>query len=547
MSRVFLAVVRGPGDFNKLQVIKRLLPTLAADPEFLQMFLEEARLSARLNHANIVQINEVGFDGAHHFMAMEYLEGQPLESIVRRATNNDDGRFTTAMHLRIISDACIGLHYAHELADIDGKPLNIVHRDVSPHNVFVTYAGQVKVLDFGIAKAADSSHHTRTGVLKGKCSYMAPEQFRAEGVDRRADIFALGVMVWQAITRRRLWKGLSDVEIFHRLAHGEIPSPLSVDPYLPSPLVHICERALAPNPLNRYGSAAELGEALDNYLSTLPDAADTRHIGRNVSELFADSRAKVKAAIEAELQKSQTISQNTADIPIFVDPNVPSSAENSGENHASSKDLDVSHTETPPFAKKRGSSGIKVAAVLGVAAVVGAAAVAWRGMPARNVASNTPPATALHSEQAPAHEADTAERPGGDKAFTVLKARAVPESATLYVDEVQLSSNPASGRFVRDGLTHRVRAEAPGYKDRVELVVYDGADAEVVLKLERDPTVPATPPRFAGRVVSNRPAGTPSGVEPPPPSVTSPPPSTQAPAASHSSNKPALDRDPWHN
>jgi len=142
MSRVFLAVVRGPGDFNKLHVIKRLLPTLAADPEFLEMFLEEARLSARLNHTNIVQINEVGYDGAHHFMAMEYLEGQPLEAVVRRAAANLDERFSVSMHLRIISDACSGLHHAHELVDIDGRPLNIVHRDVSPHNVFVTYSGR---------------------------------------------------------------------------------------------------------------------------------------------------------------------------------------------------------------------------------------------------------------------------------------------------------------------------------------------------------------------------------------------------------------------
>ncbi|MCU0687538.1 MAG: serine/threonine protein kinase, partial [Polyangiaceae bacterium] len=152
MSRVYLAVVRGPAGFNKFQVVKWLLPSLASDPDFLSMFLEEARLSARLNHTNVVQINEVGFDGEHHFMAMEYLEGQSLESLVRRASRQ--GGLPLELHLHVLAEAAAGLHYAHEFADLDGRALNVVHRDVSPHNVFVTYQGQVKVLDFGIAKAA---------------------------------------------------------------------------------------------------------------------------------------------------------------------------------------------------------------------------------------------------------------------------------------------------------------------------------------------------------------------------------------------------------
>ncbi|WP_394830802.1 TonB family protein [Pendulispora rubella] len=518
MSRVYLALVRGPGDFNKLQVIKRLLPTLAADPEFLEMFLEEARLSARLNHANIVQINEIGFDGQHHFMAMEYLEGQTLDAVVRSAAKR--GTLPLAMHLRIIADACSGLHYAHALTDIDGKPLNIVHRDVSPHNVFVTYAGQVKVLDFGIAKAADSSHHTRTGVVKGKCAYMAPEQFRQEGIDRRADIFALGVMTWQAATRTRLWKGLTDIEIFHRLATGEIPSPLSIDPSMPTGLVAICERALAPNRDQRFSTAQELGEAIEAYLATLPEVPSTREIGRYVTDLFAENRAKVKAAIEAERKRSETYPANTGEIPIFVDPDAVRDDSNS-QPVAGAAPMTAPHTTTeskisPADVGRGGISRLKAFVLVGGAVVlVGGGvlgALGWRK--SHQVAEATPPAVTSAASGAAAQQAGVAGAAGANEplvggaaadTFTVLKVEVIPHSASVFVDDVPLSSNPAQARFTRDKQAHRVLGEAPGYSRQVQLVVYDEAEKQLTIQLERDGTLPpptagghAPPPRNTG-------------------------------------------------
>jgi len=163
MANVILAVVQGPGGFNKLQVIKQLRSELALDPEFLTMFLDEARLSARINHSNVVQTNEVGHDGRHYFIAMEYLEGQSLEAFLRRA--HTMGGLPLQMFLKIIVDSLEGLHYAHELADFEGNHLHVVHRDVSPQNIFVTYDGVTKVLDFGIAKAADSSSDTNRDCL----------------------------------------------------------------------------------------------------------------------------------------------------------------------------------------------------------------------------------------------------------------------------------------------------------------------------------------------------------------------------------------------
>ncbi|HEY4057332.1 MAG TPA: serine/threonine-protein kinase, partial [Kofleriaceae bacterium] len=174
MGVVYLALVQGPGGFNKLLVVKELKAELAEDPQFLTMFLDEAKLAARLNHPNIVQTNEVGNDGSRHFMAMDYLDGRTYERIRRRAKHIGSDAFTLQMQLLVICDVLNALTYAHKLTDFDGKPLQVVHRDVTPNNVFITFDGQVKVLDFGIAKANNHKHETQAGAIKGKLSYMAP-------------------------------------------------------------------------------------------------------------------------------------------------------------------------------------------------------------------------------------------------------------------------------------------------------------------------------------------------------------------------------------
>jgi serine/threonine-protein kinase len=254
MGDVLLAVAQGPKGFNKLQVIKRLRPELAQDPEFLAMFLNEARIAARLNHPNVVQTNEVSEHEDEYFIAMEYLEGQSLYGVMKRAQSlqaKGGKPFPMAMHLHVLAEACEGLHYAHELVDYDGTPLQLVHRDCSPQNVFVTYDGEVKVLDFGIAKAADSATMTRTGVLKGKVPYMPPEQLDGTHVDRRADIFAIGAMIWEAATGVRLWKGLNDIQIAHRLHQKDIPTPSSFEPTVDPKLEPICMKAQAERPHER--------------------------------------------------------------------------------------------------------------------------------------------------------------------------------------------------------------------------------------------------------------------------------------------------------
>ena len=198
MADVFLAQMAGPSGFSKLAVVKRLRDKLQNDDYMLSMFLDEGRLAARLNHQNVVNTYEVGQDKEGHFIAMEFLEGQPLSHILAKLKED---RLPLEMHLHILCETLTALQYAHDLPDYDGKPLGIVHRDVSPQNIFVTYSGQSKLVDFGVAKAASASSETRAGVIKVKVTYMAPEQaVGKDTIDGRADIFALGILFWEALT-----------------------------------------------------------------------------------------------------------------------------------------------------------------------------------------------------------------------------------------------------------------------------------------------------------------------------------------------------------
>ncbi len=297
---MYLALAEGPGGFAKLKVVKRLRPDLAGEPQAVQMFLEEGRLSARLHHPNVVQTNEVGFDGKHYFLEMEYLEGQSLDAIGKRAAR------TTAVPLPVmvyvLAQTLIGLHYAHELVDHDGKPLSVVHRDVSPHNVMVTFDGQVKVLDFGIAKAAGQRNETKTGFVKGKVTYMAPEQVARKPLDRRVDVFAVGVMLWEALTGTRLWGDLDDFEIFLKLRSEDIATPRSVKPDAPEALEAICMRALARDPEARYATAADMQRDLEGWLEATGARVGTKEVAAQMDFLFAFDRASIKAEIDERIR-----------------------------------------------------------------------------------------------------------------------------------------------------------------------------------------------------------------------------------------------------
>jgi eukaryotic-like serine/threonine-protein kinase len=298
MGEVFLAVAHGVAGFTKLVVLKRSRPDLTDEPQVLAMFLDEARLAARLNHPNVVQTYEAGLESGSYFIAMEYLDGQPLHRI--RARVGPRG-FPLSMQIRILIEALAGLHYAHELTDFDGTSLGVVHRDATPQNIFVTYDGQIKVVDFGIAKAASSTIKTRAGMIKGKVSYLAPEQTRSEPLDRRVDIFTVGVMLWEAIAGERMWKGVPNTEIIKRLAAGKLPTLPADAPYNDPELVQICYRALA-QPAERYANAVELQHELERWLARQGEEVTGRVVGTFVAAHFQEERASIKALLEDELR-----------------------------------------------------------------------------------------------------------------------------------------------------------------------------------------------------------------------------------------------------
>jgi eukaryotic-like serine/threonine-protein kinase len=302
MATVYLAVAMGQSGFRKLAVVKLLRPEIAVDAEFVQMFLDEAKLCARLSHPNIVHTYDVGVDEVGHLMAMEYLDGVSLHAAVAKLARNG-GPFKFALQARVLLDVVEGLRYAHELKDYDGRSLEIVHRDVTPHNIFVTYDGQVKLLDFGIAKAATSSVRTATGVIKGKLTYMAPEQARGEPVDARADLYAVGVMLWEAVTGRRRWPtGLSQPALFTRLASGEPPeNPNATSFGYPPEVDTIILKALAPKPDDRYQTAAEMRVALEGVLAKL-EPVSLRDLGVMLGNAFSDGRTRLREVIEEQFR-----------------------------------------------------------------------------------------------------------------------------------------------------------------------------------------------------------------------------------------------------
>lgn len=387
MGIVYLALARGPGGFNKLLVLKELKPDLTDDESFVTMFLDEARLTARLSHPNIVQTFEVGSEGNRPFLAMEYLEGQSLSAVRMRMTRTRRPIALDA-HLRVLAAVLGGLHYAHELEDYDGTPLGVVHRDVSPHNVFLTYDWQVKLLDFGIAKAVDASQETRSGVLKGKVSYMAPEQAVGEKVDRRADVFSVGVMLWEAAVGRRMWKkGMGDAAILTTLTTRGLPDPREANPEVPEALAKVCIKATARLADDRYATAAAMQADLEAYLTTLDPPTSARDCAHLMASLFDEERLKIKRIIEEQIRVVRSVSSgqfsaiemarleatgaHRVGTPSSSRP-IPSS---SAAVEVPTAQPASGTTAVSPGTTARAHRGGRIAFVLGAIAVVGAGAV----------------------------------------------------------------------------------------------------------------------------------------------------------------------------
>ncbi|MCP3098261.1 protein kinase [Myxococcus sp. K15C18031901] len=286
MGQVFLAREHGTG-FERLVVLKLILPHLAEDDEFLSMFLDEAGLVARLTHPNLITILDLTQIEGRHCLAMEYVQGDDVRRLDKFARAQGKP-LSVGLILRVIADAAAGLHYAHQARDPQGRPMHLVHRDVSPQNILVGFDGGVKVIDFGVAKAATSSANTATGVLKGKYPYMSPEQAGGLAMDARSDQFALGVVMWELLTGKRLFKGDSDLMTLRLVKDCQVPKPSQLNPKLPPGLDEVVLKALAPTPEARYADCGAFRLALEDYALNLRLPSSSAHLSAHLRELYAD-------------------------------------------------------------------------------------------------------------------------------------------------------------------------------------------------------------------------------------------------------------------
>ena len=326
MASVLLARVDGAGGFQKWVAIKRIHPHLTENQNIVSMFLDEARVAASISHPNVAQVFDLGQHEGGYWIAMEYLHGEPVRELYRHCEENACPLDPTLV-ARIVVDSAEGLHAAHELRGKSGEPLNLVHRDVSPHNLFVTYDGVVKVVDFGIAKMSGRQVQTRTGFIRGKLAYMAPEQARALAVDRRTDVFALGVVAWELLTGKRLFRTKSDLETVRQVLSMPIPRPSELNPAVPLQLDAAIMRALERNPAARHQTARDFSRAIQQYLVSAGQIVGPEEVAAFLNRVFRDRVAKGDAHLKWAADVTQTLSlESSTQNPATPEAAPPASA-----------------------------------------------------------------------------------------------------------------------------------------------------------------------------------------------------------------------------
>jgi hypothetical protein len=316
MAELFLARADGIEGFAKLVALKRILPHKATSERFVRMLLNEARLVAGLDHPNIAQVHDVGLEHGEYFFAMEYVHGQDLAHVLHRAPHHKL-HLENALHIAI--GVCAGLHCAHIARDATGRALDIVHRDVSPSNVLVSYQGAVKLVDFGVAKAATLVSETREGVIKGKYGYMSPEQCLGDPLDRRSDVFAVGILLWEMTVGRRLYAFKGELASLQRIVYADAPRPSRFDPQYPEPLEHIVMRALARDPRQRYQSAEQLQIDLEQFALDHRLAVSAVSMAIEMRTLFRDQVEAWSAAERAGQSLGDHLAAAGPQAPIDLD------------------------------------------------------------------------------------------------------------------------------------------------------------------------------------------------------------------------------------
>lgn len=462
MAKLYLARLVGSEGFEKLVAIKRIHAHLSESEEFIQMFVDEARLVSRIAHPHVVQVLELGHVDNTHFIAMEYVDGETLTALVRRI------RVPMRICARIIADAASGLHAAHELRGKDGELLGVVHRDVSPHNILLSYEGAVKVVDFGVARAKGNLHTTNVGTVKGKFAYMAPEQARLETVDRRADLFALGIVLYEITTRHRLFKAETEAQTISKVLSQQIYRPSLVVPDYPPELERIVMKSLERDPDARFQNAEELQSALLEYLAASGPPLLPSALASLMREAFAD-RIKEKQELLVRCEEVSGV------LPQAALSSSPSLTLTMGG--ATISRLQKLEAEGAGAHRRRAVLVLAVVAVLLVAAGAVAAALLLRGGPSETAGSGT--------------AVDASPAPVAKRRITIL-IKVTPVNASIALDGKAVTNPYEVRREAGEGKLQAM-ISAPGHvSQRIEIPLAEGGSW--VIALDRDGATPVEDP-----------------------------------------------------
>ena len=449
MAIVYVARAHGAGGFERLVALKVLHANLAYEDEFIKMFLDEARLAARIRHPNVVPTIDIsdtvqtGF-----FLVMDYIEGDHLGALLSGA-HKAGARLPVGVALRILVDGLSGLGAAHDLQDESGRPLNLVHRDVSPHNIMVGLDGVARLTDFGVAKAEDRLTHTRDGQVKGKLAYMAPEQASTGRSDARSDLFSAGIILGECLTGRRLFRAESTAATLHKLMHGEIAPPSMVDPVL-APLDGVLARALARDPAMRFATSAEFADAIEEAAPAVGGLASSRTVSKAVAE-FAQTRitrdrkliedAKGKLGKRKDPFEADSISEPSSADLSFSSSSLSFSKLSGVYSSGSATAVNslgpatpppalgsFDPTALPPMPSARPPTGSPMPRLLLIVALLASALLAyfwWQQQPAGTVVEGTP-----ESGQPPSAATQRAPPPAPAEAAAQVAASPAPVEAT---------------------------------------------------------------------------------------------------------------------
>jgi serine/threonine protein kinase len=452
MAHVYLALVSGLAGFSKLVVLKVMRDELREHPASLNMFLGEARLAARMNHANVVQTSEVGEDTGRYFICMEYLEGQTLSRLLKKTI---DVALPLGARLEIMCQMLEGLSYLHGFSDLDGTPLGLVHRDISPNNIFVTFEGSVKVLDFGVAKAAGISHVTEAGTFKGKLGYAAPEQIIGRS-DQRSDVFAAGVLLWEILTYRRLTQDRTQTEIVQgRIAGAESELMLQKGSDVPAELMAICAKAAAKAPEDRYPSANAMRDAVRAYITEHSLEFPSEKLRDLLHRTFETERSEMRSLIDQRMKQAQLEDEHPSEVSKA--PFVPNAAAVFGDTAGG-----MISTNASPIGR-----GKLFAAAAAVALLAGAAGAFMMRLRPSAPGAEGAAVAAQPSLSSPRNDAATAQ------ALVKLQLSAEPPTAELILDGAKLEGNPFTGQLPKDAALHRLEVRAPGRKTEARMVRFD--------------------------------------------------------------------------